>query len=114
MQRFHFHVWRHGNGDERVLRDATHRGDVAERAAERLTADAARLVAREEMHAFHYGVGFQQLPALVARLADHRAIIAGPDAHIRAERQRAGKLRNEPVLAVAAELHGFSMPVPCA
>ena len=82
VQRFDFHLRRRGDGDERVLRHAAHRRDVAERAAERLPADAARIVAREKMDAFHDDIGLQQLPALVARPADDRAIVAGADAHI--------------------------------
>ena len=78
------------------------------------TNDAARLVAREEVDALHHGVSFQQLPALVAGPPDDRAIVSRPDAEIRARNEIPRQLRHEPILAVAAEFHGLSMPLPCA
>ena len=62
----------------------------------------------EKMHAFDDDIRLQQLPARVARAADDRAIVARADAHVRAEREAARELGDEPVFAEIGERRAAS------
>ena len=108
-----FFAARCGDGDEGVCGLAAHRGDVTERAAERLPADAARVLVGEKMDAFDDAVGLEQRPHFIPRTSDDGAVVAGTDEDIRAAREAADEAGDERVFAELREGYWGGMECAC-
>ena len=80
-----------GDGDECVLGESAHGGEVADGSGEGFAADSAGDFCGSEVDAFDEGVGFEQAPQGCARVTDDRAVVAWADA----DGGRSGKIFGE-------------------
>src|SRR5690606_36025307 len=75
----HFQPGTGGDGDEGVLRLASHGGDVADGAGKGFPADAPGIGVGGEVQPFDDGIGLEQGQPALARAADNGAVVTGAD-----------------------------------